>query len=455
MGSGRTAADLTPRAREAGTLDEYIATLVHAWCRLLSVLAGGLLLLFIPIDYLLFPTELFPQVLATRLIVVAIVFATYAVMRVTRPGRASYAFSHFLAALVGTMVAIFTTFTGGFESPYYAAFNLIIVAINLVLPWGLVHTILNTALLVALYVGFNLALPQDAPPAFAGLLNNLTFIACTSVFAVVGSALRQRLTAEEFSLRMALRDARDELWAEMGLAKQIQSALLPSITTLGNYDVAARMVPAEEVGGDYYDCIETTHGVRWVAIGDVTGHGVESGLISMMAQTSLLTAVNSTPALTPSEALVRVNATLFENMQRMQARLYMTFTALRVEPDRVVFAGQHQDILVWRARTREVETIQITGTWLGLARSIEDALCDAEIVLDPDDVLLLVTDGITEADHASGEMFGVRALADVFRTHAAGDLRTLVDTIVRAAVGEGNAHPDDATVVALKRRAPV
>lgn len=433
------------------TLGDYVAGLVHAWCRLLSVLAGFLLLLFIPIDYLLFPREMFAEVLAARLVVVVIVFTTYGVMRVTRPGRASYAFSHFLAALVGAMVAVFTTFTGGFESPYYAAFNLLIVAINLVLPWGLIHTLINTTLLVGLYVGVNLALPQDAPPSFAAVLNNMTFIACTSVFAIVGSALKQRLTREEFSLRGALRRARDELWAEMGLAKRIQSALLPTVGRFGRYEVAALMVPAEEVGGDYYDCIETPHGEFWIAIGDVTGHGVESGLVSMMAQTSLLTTVTGTPGLAPSAALARVNATLFENMKRMQARLYMTFTALRVERDRVVYAGQHQDLLIWRARRREVESVQITGTWLGLAPSIDGALRDAEITLAPDDVLLLVTDGITEADDAHGTMFGSERLAEVIAAHADGDLAALVAAIVHAAVGPAQANRDDATVVALKR----
>lgn len=95
------------------TLGGYVAGLVHDWCKILSVLAGGLLIMFIPLDYLLFPRDQFTEILVTRLIVVAVVFTTYGVMRVTPPGRASYAFSHFLAVLVGTMVAVFTTFTGG------------------------------------------------------------------------------------------------------------------------------------------------------------------------------------------------------------------------------------------------------------------------------------------------------------------------------------------------------
>lgn len=127
---------------------------------------------------------------------------------------------------------------------------MIIVAINLVLPWGLVHTLINTTVLVGLYVGFNLALPQDTPPSFAAVLNNLTFIGCTAVFAIVGSRLKQRLTTEKFAVRQALRKARDTLWAEMGLAKQIQTALLPSVGTFGDYEFAALTTPADEVGGD-------------------------------------------------------------------------------------------------------------------------------------------------------------------------------------------------------------
>ena len=60
------------------------------------------------------------------------------------------------------------------------------------------------------------------------------------------------------------------------------------------------MLPAKEVGGDYYDIIETDAGDRWVAIGDVAGHGVDSGLIMMMAQASIMTVIKGNPARSPS-----------------------------------------------------------------------------------------------------------------------------------------------------------
>jgi serine phosphatase RsbU (regulator of sigma subunit) len=436
----------------AETLGDYVATLVHAWCRILAVLAGALLLLFIPIDYLLVPRERFTEILTIRLCVVAVVFATYVAMRIVPPGRKSHAFSHFLAILVSTMVAIFTTYTGGFESPYYAAFNLIIVAINLVLPWGVRNTLINITLIVSIYVVTNLVRPQPTPPALAVVLTNATFIASTAVFAIVGSYLKQRLTTDEFVLRRALQRTRDTLWAELGLAKRIQTALLPSMGAFGDHELAALMMPADEVGGDYYDHIETEHGEHWVAIGDVSGHGVEAGLIMMMAQTSLLTALTSTPGLAPSAALDRVNATLFENMKRLGAKSYMTMTALRIERDRVVYAGRHQDLLVWRARTGEVEVVPTSGTWLGLVPSLDGAITDAEVALEPGDVMLLFTDGITEAIDAAGVMFGEDRVAALLRSHARGDLGELVKALVEAALRHSRRQEDDVTIVALRRR---
>ena len=82
----------------------------------------------------------------------------------------------------------------------------------------------------------------------------------------------------------------------MEVAKRIQTSLLPQNRRVGGYDVAARMQPAAEVGGDYYDIIQAGEDRNWIAIGDVSGHGVESGLVMMMTQTSILSLVQREPA---------------------------------------------------------------------------------------------------------------------------------------------------------------
>ena len=75
-----------------------------------------------------------------------------------------------------------------------------------------------------------------------------------------------------------LQKARDALWAEINVAQEIQTVLLPEDPRITGYQVASWMKPAEMVGGDYFDVINTDVGVDWIVIGDVSGHGVPSGL---------------------------------------------------------------------------------------------------------------------------------------------------------------------------------
>ena len=77
------------------------------------------------------------------------------------------------------------------------------------------------------------------------------------------------------------------------------------------------MHPAKEVGGDYYDIIETAGGVRWITMGDVSGHGVDSGLIMMMAQTSIISMVKNCVECKPSTVLKAVNSVIRENLSRL------------------------------------------------------------------------------------------------------------------------------------------
>src|SRR5690606_37302721 len=116
--------------------------------------------------------------------------------------------------------------------------------------------------------------------------NNLLLLVSAGIIAVAITRLRHRLIANEFSLLVNLKQARDSLWSEMELARDIQLSLLPKKLDIYGYEIAASTQPAQEVGGDYYEVIETASGTRYVAIGDVAGHGLSAGLIMMMAQTS-------------------------------------------------------------------------------------------------------------------------------------------------------------------------
>src|SRR5690606_35563135 len=91
-----------------------------------------------------------------------------------------------------------------------------------------------------------------------------------------------RMFFDERLARIELRDSRDALIAEMKVAQQIQRLLLPKSPRLPGFDVYGVMLPATEVGGDYYDVFETSQGRRFLVIGDAAGHGVTAGLTMMM-----------------------------------------------------------------------------------------------------------------------------------------------------------------------------
>jgi serine phosphatase RsbU (regulator of sigma subunit) len=226
---------------------------------------------------------------------------------------------------------------------------------------------------------------------------------------------------------------------------------------VNGYQIAATMVPADEVGGDYYDVIESPHGETWLCIGDVSGHGVESGLIMMMTQTSIFTAVNRASGQSPSAVLSSANQVLKQNISRLGVERYVTCMASELRSDSIRFAGKHQDVLVYRARTGTIELLSTDGVWLGVVDDIGGMLGDDSRPVEEGDVLLWFTDGVTEAMNEKRELFGEERLrATLART--ARTARLDVNQIVQAVIADVNGfmktQRDDVTVVVAKRVGP-
>ncbi|HRZ27532.1 MAG TPA: 7TM diverse intracellular signaling domain-containing protein [Spirochaetota bacterium] len=192
-------------------------------------------------------------------------------------------------------------------------------------------------------------------------------------------------------------DAQIELWGEMKLARKIQTVLLPDNPQIPGYEILAFMSTADDVGGDYYDIINA-EGMDWVAIGDVSGHGVSAGLVMMMVQTAVRVALEREPGISPSDLLELVNSAISENIKKLDEDKYMTITVLAAHRDgKFMFSGLHQDILIYRAETRIVEKVNTEGIWIGVMGDIRKPSGDHVIEMHPGDTLFLYTDGITEA----------------------------------------------------------
>ncbi len=320
------------------------------------------------------------------------------------------------------------------------------------MPWRAIYSAVNCVIIIGLYLILNIVSGQSFTPSI--LTNNLFFLCSTAVFAVAINHLRYKLIEKEFYLLIELKKARDALWSEMELAKRIQTALLPENKRIKGFEIAATMFPAKEVGGDYYDIIETESGGRWVTIGDVSGHGVDSGLIMMMAETSIISTVNSLTDASPSAIIESVNTVIRENISRLGSDHYMTLMAIRINGSQITVAGKHQDMIVYRSKQNETEVIPTIGTWLGISSNIGKYLEDKTVNFSTGDIVLLFTDGITEATNQEGEMYGQVRLEQALNQYADLPIGKLMNNIIKEVERFQAEQLDDMTLIVMKKLAP-
>jgi phosphoserine phosphatase RsbU/P len=427
----------------------YQLAILHDWLRTITILAFTLVPLFFVLDLFLIPPHLLVRFAVYRLISTAISLSQFFVVRKSKPGTWSYLYAYLTSLQIGCMITLMTVSLGGFDSSYYAGLNLVIVGVNLLLPWSALHTAANAVIVIIVYVAFNVIAGQ--PFHLPIMANNLFFLIAMSVVAASINHVRYRLIHKEFSLLVQLQSARDALWGEMEVAKRIQTALLPKSIRMAGYEIAAVMIPADEVGGDYYDVVETAGGDRWVAVGDVSGHGVDSGLIMMMAQTSIMTIIKEHESPTPAEVIISANHVIRENISRLDSSHYMTLMLLKLGDDSICYAGRHQDVLISRRSDRAVDIVPATGTWLGITEDLAPFLEEREVPISENDTILLFTDGVTELQDVDGNLFGQERLADAFEHTAHLPLNRALESLLEEVRSFPADQHDDITLVLLRR----
>ncbi len=253
--------------------------------------------------------------------------------------------------------------------------------------------------------------------------------------------------------------ARDELQRtealrrEVEIAHQIQTAILPVSPAVPGFEVAARMKPADDVGGDLYDILAFGD-TFWVLVGDVSGHGINSGLVMMMAQAAAYAAIADDPHCAPASIIAAVNRVVHENVRmRMRRDDYLTLMAARHLGDgRFVAAGAHQPVFIARGGGK-VDVIDPAGPWVGLSASVEPPpVPEYEFSLGPGDLVFFLTDGLVEAKSHGGEMFGedrIRELLGRGEVPSASQALTDVFAEVERFSSE---QADDMTGVVLRRK---
>jgi phosphoserine phosphatase RsbU/P len=188
------------------------------------------------------------------------------------------------------------------------------------------------------------------------------------------------------------------------------------------------------------------------SIGDVTGHGLESGVIAIMVQTALRTLLAS--GMDKSRVVLDVlNRVVYGNARRMKCDRNLTLSLLRYQDNFVTISGQHEEVLIVRedGTLERHDTLEL-GFPLGLEEDISEFIRESRVPLRSGDVMVVYTDGITEAANPSGALFGIERLSEAVRIHHAqssGAIREAVLGCLREYIG-GQCLLDDISLLVIK-----
>jgi phosphoserine phosphatase RsbU/P len=240
------------------------------------------------------------------------------------------------------------------------------------------------------------------------------------------------------------------LQEELRTAFRIQTGLLPDrAPEVEGYDLAGRSIPAQQVGGDFFDYIPGAGGGTVVCVGDVSGKGLPAALL--MASAQAIVRGQAGVHRPPAETVCHINREFYRNVRR-GSFLTLVYGELRSRDHlfRCVNAGHNRPLLV--RKNGESLELERTGIAVGLAPRAGYETRD--IHLRPGDVLFIYSDGVTEAMNTAREQFGEERLLQVLTRSAGLSADRLVEAVVDEVSAFAGAAPvsDDITVLAVIRR---
>ncbi len=253
-----------------------------------------------------------------------------------------------------------------------------------------------------------------------------------------------------------LRSENFRLSAELDIVQKMQKMVLPTseeLAAIKGLEIAGFMEPANEVGGDYYD-IFSIDDIVTIAIGDVTGHGLESGILMVMTQAAVRTLKEIREA-DPVIFLNTLNCALYSNIQRLKSNKNLTLVILNYSEGKISISGQHEEIIIVRngGKIECIDTMNL-GFPIGLIPEISDTISHQMVELESGDGVVLYTDGITEAENINKKLYGLERLCEIASQNwhlSTEEIKQAIIADVREFIGKQKVF-DDITLVVFKRQ---
>lgn len=242
-----------------------------------------------------------------------------------------------------------------------------------------------------------------------------------------------------------------QLESELALSQVIQRGLLPQqVPSIEGMNIAAFSRPAQIVGGDYFDFVDFKDGKHGLVMADVSGHGVSAGMFMSSLQTAFHTLVPE--ANSPLDVLERINRLYIHNIN---FAIFVTIFFGKYDPQTRILSyanAGHNSVYLYRVATNQEIWLRPTGPAIGLMDGF--TIRREDVRLEPGDILLLYTDGITEAINQQGTLWGEDRLADIIRQNANSSAEQLIQKILQALKDHTDGSPlaDDITLMISRVR---
>jgi sigma-B regulation protein RsbU (phosphoserine phosphatase) len=296
-----------------------------------------------------------------------------------------------------------------------------------------------------------IALTQGVKAIGRGELNYRVEVTADDEFEELAGAFNKMATDLKDHMAELARTTADKegFLKELEIARRLQRRLLPEQAPgIAGYDIAANNLPAREVGGDFYDFIPVTQG-RWgFVIADVSGKGMAAAMFMGLSRT--IVRASTTGNLHIASALKQANELICRDST---SGMFVTLFYGIITPDekelKYVNAG-HNPPLLFRKASAEMIPLKGKGIALGVRQSIQ--LDEVAVDVGAGDVLVLYTDGVTEAFNEQGEAFGEGRLKQIIRESHDVPAQELILRIQDAVIAFSGTQPqyDDITLLVIK-----
>ncbi len=249
--------------------------------------------------------------------------------------------------------------------------------------------------------------------------------------------------------------AKSKIESDLRLASSVQHYLLPKeLPNNDNISIAVKYFPHQLIGGDGYDIIKLPNGKIGVVIADVSGKGISAALLMAVTQSKLHYIAKQ--GYSPIQTLKILNKEII-NLMRTDMFVTLTFAVIENDASKITIArAGHEKPIIYKADKNECFEPKSSGMAVGMVEPeiFDETIEEVEITLDKNDIIVLYTDGITEATNDVGEEYSTKRLtnsiiknatsetAENFNDKIIKDLKTFTGT---------SAYNDDLTLLSIKK----